>query len=70
MLVQISGEENLEHMNRTRTEKEEIGQGSKTCIKSLSLGLYSPPPIFGVQMISKQINLEDIMKPMTIYVLH
>ncbi|MFQ6627997.1 hypothetical protein Gotur_006803 [Gossypium turneri] len=50
MLVQI---ENFEHTNETRTEKEEIGQGFKTCIKSLSLRLYSPPPIFGVQMSSK-----------------
>ncbi|MFQ6640803.1 hypothetical protein Gotur_016656 [Gossypium turneri] len=25
MLVQISSEENLEHTNRTRTEKEKIG---------------------------------------------
>ncbi|MFQ6662390.1 hypothetical protein Gotur_030235 [Gossypium turneri] len=36
-------EENLEHTNETRTEKEEIGQGSKGRIKSLSLRLYSPP---------------------------
>ncbi|MFQ6666715.1 hypothetical protein Gotur_032968 [Gossypium turneri] len=57
-------------MNGTRTEKEEIGQGSKACIKSLSLRLYSPPPIFDLQMSSKQINLEDTMKPMTICVLH
>ncbi|MFQ6620762.1 hypothetical protein Gotur_002883 [Gossypium turneri] len=44
--------------------------GSKACIKPLSLRLYSPPTTFGVQMSSKQINLEDIMKPMTICVLH
>ncbi|MFQ6625031.1 hypothetical protein Gotur_003480 [Gossypium turneri] len=42
LLVQIFGEENLEHTNGTRTEKEEIGQGFKACIKSLSLRLYSP----------------------------
>ncbi|MFQ6628722.1 hypothetical protein Gotur_008283 [Gossypium turneri] len=70
MLVQISDEENLEHTNGTQTEKEETGQGSRACIKPLSLTLYSPPPIFGVQMSFKQINLEDTMKPMTISILH
>ncbi|MFQ6628622.1 hypothetical protein Gotur_007111 [Gossypium turneri] len=40
------------------------------CIKPLSLRLYSPPPILAVQMSSKQINLKDTMKPMTICVLH
>ncbi|KAH1038376.1 hypothetical protein J1N35_040119 [Gossypium stocksii] len=67
--VQISGEENLEHTNRTRTE-EEIGQGFKVCIKPLSLRLYLPPPIFGAQMSPKEINLEHTIKPMTIYVLY
>ncbi|MFQ6624992.1 hypothetical protein Gotur_004338 [Gossypium turneri] len=70
LLVQISSEENLEYTNETRTEKEEIGQGSKACTKSLSLRLYLLPPIFGIQINSKQINLEDTMKPMTICVLH
>ncbi|MFQ6633855.1 hypothetical protein Gotur_012397 [Gossypium turneri] len=48
IFVQISDEKNLEHTNETRIEIKEIEQGSKACIKPLSLRLYLSPPIFGV----------------------
>ncbi|TYG77303.1 hypothetical protein ES288_D03G183300v1 [Gossypium darwinii] len=63
-------QEKIRTHDRNSKRKRRNRTGSKACIKPLSLRLYSPPLIFSVQTSSKQINLEDTMKPMTICVLH
>ncbi|KAK8273078.1 hypothetical protein V6Z12_D11G381500 [Gossypium hirsutum] len=54
LLVQISGEENLEHTNEIRTEKEEIGQGFK--VWKCSADMSFPEEGFPMNLTSLEIS--------------